>query len=124
MRHMLSSALTVDGSPIKSMGSCETCVLLGSLSTGIPLPEKRAGRVSPCGHTEGGVPDMDSQWTPIPGYGGVYWINPDGEVRNARGHILSTIGDPKRPQVDLRSNGQRERVSIKQLLLITFGGKQ
>lgn len=64
---------------------------------------------------------MNSKWTPIPGYGGVYWINQEGQVKNAKGHILAPIGD--NPQVELRNNGQRERVFVKQLLIRTFGGR-
>lgn len=65
---------------------------------------------------------MARQWTPIPGYEGVYWITPQGEVKNASGQIRTPIGTYKGGWLDLRNNGQRERVPVQELLTRTYGG--
>lgn len=65
---------------------------------------------------------MDN-WFPIPGYEGVYWITKSGKVRNAKGHVLTPVGDETIGyRVELRNNGQRNRVFVSDLLAKTFGG--
>lgn len=64
-----------------------------------------------------------TEWLPIPGYEGVYWMTRAGDIRNARGHILTAIEDEALGlRVDLRNNGQRSRVFVEDLIVKTFGG--
>lgn len=53
---------------------------------------------------------------PIPGYDGVYQISPDGQVFNKLGLRLKTYPSSKGRVVELRHQGQRERVLISELL--------
>ena len=53
---------------------------------------------------------------PVPGYGGVYFIHPSGAVVNKRNKILRTFPTIQGEAVELRSNGQRERVLVGELL--------
>lgn len=52
----------------------------------------------------------------IPGYGKNYYINTFGIVANKRGHVLTPTMTKRGPAVDLRNNGQRERILISELL--------
>lgn len=52
----------------------------------------------------------------IPGYNYNYYINLFGVVANKRGHVLTPTITKKGPAVDLRNNGQRERVLVSELL--------
>lgn len=52
----------------------------------------------------------------IPGYNNNYYINLFGVVANRRGHILTPTITKRGPTVDLRNNGQRERVLVSELL--------
>lgn len=61
---------------------------------------------------------MDN-WRPVPGYVGVYWINQQRKVRNAKGTILTPIDDDT---IELRNNGLRERHSISALVIAAFEG--
>lgn len=58
----------------------------------------------------------DGSWCPIPGYEGVYFINKAGEVCNIDGHIIKQTPSKYGPQVELRRNGQRDRIPIADLL--------
>lgn len=51
----------------------------------------------------------------IPGYTN-YYINLFGVVANKHGHVLTPTMTKKGPVVDLRNNGQRERVLVSELL--------
>ena len=53
---------------------------------------------------------------PIPGYDGVYQISPDGQVFNKLGLRLKTYPSSKGRVVELRHQGQRERILISELL--------
>lgn len=53
----------------------------------------------------------------------MYWITKSGKVRNAKGHVLTPVGDETIGyRVELRNNGQRNRVFVSDLLAKTFGG--
>lgn len=52
----------------------------------------------------------------IPGYNRNYYINTFGVVANKRGHVLTPTMTRKGPAVDLRNNGQRERILVSELL--------
>lgn len=53
---------------------------------------------------------------PIPGYDGAYRISPEGWVFNRQGTLLKTYPSSKGKVVELRHQGQRERVLISELL--------
>ena len=63
----------------------------------------------------------DGSWFPIPGYEGVYFIHKSGLVCNINGHIIKTINSKDGPRVELRKDGQRERLLIVDLL-VSIGG--
>lgn len=63
---------------------------------------------------------MKYVWTPLPDYVGVYWICPEGYVRNARGTVLKN----RDGVVELRKNGMRERFEMERLLQQVFGGNK
>lgn len=70
---------------------------------------------------EEGVIDLivnlsDGSWTPIPGYGGVYFINQKGLVCNLDGHIIKSSPSKAGLRVELRRNGQREKILVLDLL--------
>lgn len=71
--------------------------------------------------TEEGVIDLtvnlsDGSWTPIPGYDGVYFINKKGLVCNLDGHIIKPAPSKAGLRVELRKNGQREKILVLDLL--------
>lgn len=53
---------------------------------------------------------------PIPGYEGVYYIHPSGRVVNKHNRVLKTFPTKQGEAVELRNQGQRERVLISDLL--------
>lgn len=53
---------------------------------------------------------------PIPGYEGVYYITPNGEVVNKHNVVLKPFPTKRGAAVELRHKGQRERVLISELL--------
>lgn len=53
---------------------------------------------------------------PIPGYEGVYYITPGGEVVNRHNTVLKPFPTKRGAAVELRHKGQRERVLISELL--------
>lgn len=53
---------------------------------------------------------------PIPGYEGVYSITPYGVVVNRHNHVMKPFATPQGEAIELRNNGQRERILIKDLL--------
>lgn len=53
---------------------------------------------------------------PIPGYEGVYYIHPSGMVVNKHNRVLKTFPTKQGEAVELRNQGQRERVLISDLL--------
>lgn len=58
-----------------------------------------------------------SELKPIPGYEGVYFIHPlRGIVVNKDNRILKTIPTKRGQAIELRKNGQRERILIQDLL--------
>lgn len=70
---------------------------------------------------EEGVIDLtinlsDGSWTPIPGYDGVYFINQKGLVCNLDGHIIKPVPSKAGLRVELRRNGQREKILVLDLL--------
>lgn len=58
----------------------------------------------------------DGSWCPIPGYEGVYFINKAGEVCNIDGHIIKQTPSRYGLQVELRKNGQRDRIPVEDLI--------
>lgn len=71
--------------------------------------------------TEEGVTDLtvnlsDGSWTPIPEYDGVYFINRKGVVCNLDGHIIKPAPSKAGLRVELRRNGQREKILVLDLL--------
>lgn len=58
----------------------------------------------------------DGSWTPIPGYDGVYFINQKGLVCNLDGHIIKPAPSKAGLRVELRRNGQREKILVLDLL--------
>ena len=70
---------------------------------------------------EEGVIDLtvnlsDGSWTPIPGYDGVYFINQKGLVCNLDGHTIKPAPSKAGLRVELRRNGQREKILVLDLL--------
>lgn len=70
---------------------------------------------------EEGVIDLivnlsDGSWTPIPGYDGAYFINRKGLVCNLDGHIIKPAPSKAGLRVELRRNGQREKILVLDLL--------
>ena len=59
-------------------------------------------------------------WYPIPNYEGLYWINQKGQVRNKEGHILLQEMSKFGYKIELRKNGQREKLLVADL--IRFAG--
>lgn len=59
---------------------------------------------------------MIDETKPIPGYDGSYLIAPDGTVYNKLGKPLKASPSKQGPCVDLRYQGQRDRVLISELL--------
>lgn len=59
---------------------------------------------------------MDNKLSPIPGYEDLYWIDSAGNVLNRSNHYMKPIKTDKGDMVELRKNGQRERLYIKDLL--------
>lgn len=53
---------------------------------------------------------------PIPGYEGVYYIHSSGKVVNKHNRVLKTFPTKQGEAVELRNQGQRERILIKSLL--------
>lgn len=66
---------------------------------------------------------QDGSWIPIPLYDGKYLINSQGEVCNSKGHIIKPIKTSTGYYIELHMLGQRDRISIKDLLL-AVGGTQ
>lgn len=71
--------------------------------------------------SEEGVIDLtvnlsDGSWTPIPGYDGVYFINRKGLVCNLDCHIIKPAPSKAGLRVELRKNGQREKILVLDLL--------
>lgn len=59
---------------------------------------------------------MDNKLSPIPGYEDLYWVDSAGNVLNRSDHYMKPIKTDKGDMVELRKNGQRERLYIKDLL--------
>lgn len=59
---------------------------------------------------------MQNRLSPIPGYEGLYWIDSAGNVLNRSNHYMKPIQTDKGTMVELRKNGQRERLYIRELL--------
>lgn len=59
---------------------------------------------------------FDGSWSSIPGYDGVYLINQKGLVCNLDGHIIKPAPSKAGPKVELRRNGQREKILVLDLL--------
>lgn len=55
-------------------------------------------------------------WYPIPNYEGLYWINQEGQVCNKEGHILLQELSKFGYKVELRKNGQRDKLLVSDLL--------
>lgn len=70
----------------------------------------------------------DGNWSPIPGYNGAYFINREGLVCNLDGHYIKPIPSKAGMRVELRRNGQREKILILDLLIAvgynTHGGEK
>ena len=59
---------------------------------------------------------MEYKLSPIPGYEDLYWIDSAGNVLNRSNHYMKLIQTNKGTMVELRKDGQRERLYIKELL--------
>lgn len=59
---------------------------------------------------------LSNSLKPIPGYEGVYYIHPSGRVVNKHNRVLKTFPTKQGEAVELRNQGQRERVLISELL--------
>lgn len=59
----------------------------------------------------------DNNLYPIPGYTGLYWIDAAGNVMNRSGHYMKHIRTDKGCVVELRKEGQREKVLVRELLI-------
>lgn len=64
----------------------------------------------------GGHKLYSSSLRPIPGYEGVYSITPEGLVVNKYNNVLKAFPTRQGEAVELRNQGQRERVLISDLL--------
>lgn len=54
---------------------------------------------------------------PIPGYAGLYWIDDSGNVINRSGHFMKQTRTDKGCVVELRKDGQREKILVRELLI-------
>ena len=59
---------------------------------------------------------FDGSWIPIPDYDGAYFINQEGLVCNLDGHIIKPASSKAGLRVELRRNGQREKILVLDLL--------
>lgn len=59
---------------------------------------------------------MENKLFPIPEYENLYWIDSAGNVINRSNHYMKPIHTDKGAMVELRKNGQRERLYVKELL--------
>lgn len=59
-----------------------------------------------------------SKFYPIPSYEGLYWIDFEGHVKNREDHLMKPIQTSKGLMVELRKNGQREKLFIDDLITI------
>lgn len=59
---------------------------------------------------------MNETWRTIPGYEGLYWINELGFVVNSDGHTLTLYHSKHGDKVELRRDGQRDKLFVKDLL--------
>ena len=71
--------------------------------------------------TEEGVMNLtmnlsDGSWTPIPGYEARYFIKREGLVCNLEGRIIKPTPSKAGLRVELRRNGQREKILVLDLL--------
>lgn len=58
----------------------------------------------------------NGDWRPVPGYEEYYRICKSGVVCNVNGHIIKPVKTKKGDQVDLRKEGQREKIFVAKLL--------
>lgn len=63
---------------------------------------------------------MDNTLRPIPGYEDLYWIDSAGNVVNRSNHYMKLMQTSKGCVVELRKNGQREKVLVRELLIKTM----
>lgn len=59
----------------------------------------------------------DISLRPIPGYEGLYWIDSAGNVLNRSNHYMKPIKTDKGYMVELRKDGQREKLLIRELVI-------
>lgn len=60
---------------------------------------------------------------PIPGYEGIYWIDDAGNVINKSNHYMKPIKTDKGTVVELRKDGQREKLLVAELLTKSLEGR-
>ena len=53
-----------------------------------------------------------TDYRPIPGYEGLYWIDSKGNIINRANHIMKQTETKNGFIIELRKNGQREKVLI------------
>lgn len=64
---------------------------------------------------------IQEEWRPIPRHEGYYWVNSQGDVKNAEGRILAkTYCGGNSYKVKLQSCGQKEERYISTLLAEVF----
>ena len=63
------------------------------------------------------------EWRMVRDYEGLYWINPDGQVKNARGVILKPHKVGNTDTVILFGQGIRQEYSIDLLLALSYPEK-
>lgn len=58
---------------------------------------------------------------PIPGYEDLYWIDTAGNVINRSKHYMKPIQTDKGCVVELRKEGQREKLLVRELVIKVWG---
>lgn len=66
----------------------------------------------------------DVTFRPIPGYEGLYWIDCAGQILNRSSHYMKPIKTNNGCMVELRKDGQRERLLIRELVIKAWGNGQ
>ncbi len=62
----------------------------------------------------------DTTFRPISGYEGLYWIDSAGNIINRSNHYMKPIKTDKGHMVELRKDGQREKLLIRELMIKTM----
>ena len=60
---------------------------------------------------------MENRLYPVPGYEDLYWVDSAGNVLNRSNHYMKPIQTDKGCMVELRKNGQRERLLVREIVI-------